>query len=473
MKKIIAIVLALWVLAPVTALIKPVMAQELRSDDTVYIIPVKGMIEPALLYVIQRGLAEAEEARAGAIIFVMDTPGGTLGAASQIVRTLQKVTVPTYTFVEKDAFSAGAIIALATDHIYMAPGSVIGDAMPIMMSPMGGAPQELSPDVQEKMVSGVAALIRSAAQESGHDPQLAEKMVRREIEYKIGDEVISPSNQLLTLTNVEAERKVDEAGKPLLSAGTVQDVDELLARIGRPNATKKTLEVTSAEKIARYIAAMAPILFAAGLLGIYIEIKTPGFGLPGVLGGICLALFFWGHHIAGLSGMEEVLIFLLGFALVALEVLLFPTAGFLAVIGAVLMLWAILTAMVQQFPGGPLIPEFPDLQQPLQNFAWGVLLAAVLAMIAARFLPKTSAFARIALATTTSSRAGYTAGPAISTATLVGVVGQTTTALRPGGSAMLQDQPYDVISRGEFIDAGVRIKVVEAQGSRIIVERLS
>jgi len=125
----------------------------------VYVIPIRGQIEGALLYVIRRGLAEAERQDAAAVVLVMDTPGGTLAAASDIVRAIQAAHRPVHTFVEKDAFSAGAIIALATRKIFMAPGAVIGDALPIMMSPIGGV-QEMSEGLEEKAVSAVAALVR-------------------------------------------------------------------------------------------------------------------------------------------------------------------------------------------------------------------------------------------------------------------------------------------------------------------------
>ena len=296
------------------------------SADVVYTIPIRGMIEPALLYVIRRGVQEAEDVNAKAIIFVMDTPGGTLQAASDIVRTIQKIKVPTYTFVEKDAFSAGAIIAMATKHIYMAPGTVIGDAMPIMMTPWGGV-QEMPEDIKEKAVSAVAALIRSAAEEGGHNKELAEKMVRREIEFKIGDEVISPAGQLLTLTNVEAERKFGKDKKPLLSEGTVKDVNELLKTVGLEGASVKELEVTAIERVARFIAALAPLFLIVGLLGLYIEFKMQGAIIPGAIGVLCLAIFFWGHHIAGLAGMEDILIFLLGMALLLIELLFIPGFG--------------------------------------------------------------------------------------------------------------------------------------------------
>jgi membrane-bound serine protease (ClpP class) len=360
---------------------------------------------------------------------------------------------------------------MATDHIYMAPGSVIGDAMPIMMSPMGGgAPQAMPEELQEKMVSAVAALIRSAAQESGHDPKLAEKMVRREIEYQIDGEVISPTNQLLTLTNVEAEKEYGPDKRKLLSEGTVKDVDDLLARIGRTDAVKNELTVTTAEKIARYIAAIGPILFALGLLGIYIEIKTPGFGLPGLIGVLCLALFFWGHHIAGLAGMEEVLLFLIGLILVIVEVFVFPTVGILGLIGLAMMLFGLLMAMIQQMPGGPWLPSFPEFEIPLLKLSGGIVLIAVFIGLFGRFLPKTAALSRLVLADATSRTEGYAA--AATAQELVGMEGVTTSPLRPSGGALFGERPMDVISRGGFVKAGVKVRIVEAQGSHIVVEEM-
>lgn len=441
------------------------------ADGVVYVIPVEGMIEPALLYVIRRGVTEAESVKARAIVLTMDTPGGTLNAAGDIVRLLQRVTIPTYTFVEKNAFSAGAIIALATDHIYMAPGSVIGDAMPIMMSPMGGV-QELPEDVQEKSVSAVAALIRAAAQESGHDPQLAEAMVRREIEYKIGDDVISPAGQLLTLTNVEAEREVGEpdARRKLLSAGTVSDLDEMLKAVDLAGAAVKRLEVTSSERIARFIAALAPLLLMAGLLGLYIEFKTPGFGLPGILGLAALALFFWGHHIAGLAGMEDVLIFLVGVGLILVELFVLPGFGIVGVTGLLLVLWSLLSAMAQRYPGGTWYPAMPDLQVPLFKLSLSIVLTGIGALVVGRFLPHSSLFSWLVLKQATSAQSGYTSSPPL--AELVGADGTAITDLRPGGAALFGERRLDVVTHGGFLDKGSRVRVVDVHGNRIVVEAL-
>ena len=438
-------------------------------DAPVYVVPVRGQIEGALLYVLRRGIAEAERQNAAAIVLVMDTPGGTLDAAGDIVRSIQNAQLPVYTFVEKDAFSAGAIIALATKGIFMAPGSVIGDALPIMMSPFGGV-QEMSEGLEEKAVSAVSALVRSAAQNAGHDPELAEKMVRRELEYKIGDEIVSPAGRLLTLTADEAARPGKE-GKPLLSAGTAADVPAVLDQLGLAGHPVVELEITSTEKLARLVAAAAPILMIIGFLGLYIEFKTPGFGLPGILGAACLALFFWGHHIAGLAGLEDLLIFAVGLALILVEIFLIPGFGFAGLFGIALVFVSLVGAMVRIVPGSESwLPVWADLQLPI--FKTGVALVGVGAgaLLLGRFLPRSRWVGRLALGAATSAAAGYTAAPDASA--LVGKTGTALTALRPAGSARIGGERLDVVTAGEFLDAGTPVQIVEAHGSRLVVAKI-
>ncbi len=451
-----------------TPAVPPSGNQEGHSQ-LVYVIPVRGMIESALIYVIRRGVAEANEQNAAAVIFVMDTPGGTLAAAQEIIRTIYGIQVPTYTFVERNAFSAGAIIAMATKHIYMAPGSVIGDAMPIMMSPFGGV-QEPSEALQEKMVSGVAALIRSAAEQGGHDPELAEAMVRREIEYRLGDTVICPTGQLLTLTDKEAVQPVGPDQHHLLSEGTVKDLDELIETIGLSQADVIELKVTTAERIARFVAALAPLFLIAGLLGVYIEIKTPGFGLPGLLGIFSLAVFFWGHHIAGLAGMEDIVVFLLGVALLLVEILLIPGFGVAGALGLLLMFMGLLSAMIRRYPGTPWysLPSWHDVEPPLRTLAMSLVGTAAAAVALARFLPKTYPVRRLVLARSASRADGFTASSLDED--LVGLEGSTETALRPSGAALFGDRRLDVITRGEFVSQGSRVRIIAVDGNRIVVE---
>lgn len=430
----------------------------------VYQIPIENQIEPALLYVIRRGVAEAAKEKADAIVFVMDTPGGRVDVTRDILEIIRGIKTPVYTFVKRDAYSAGAIIALATPHIYMAPGSVIGAATPILMGPAGGV-EKLDEDVGEKMKSGVAAMVRAAAEQGGHDPELAEAMVRREKGYTSGTNIISKAGELLTLTDSEAQG--------ILSEGTIADVPAMLKAAGLPDAEIKTLEVTAAEKIARFIAAFAPILLMIGLGGIYIEIKTPGFGLPGIAGTAALVLFFFGHHIAGLAGMEDVIIFIIGFTLLFIEVFITPGFGLLGISGIALILVSLLNAMSWQLPG-ELLPSFSGNSSTLRyaviKLAGGMAGTVAIGFLAGKYLPKSRVFRPIVLAQQTDRATGFTA--AHDRADLLDKEGVAEMNLHPAGRAIFGDERVNVITRGEFIESGSKVRVIEAHGSHIVVEKV-
>jgi membrane-bound serine protease (ClpP class) len=457
-RKFLFILFAILLLSPVQG--------EVTNAPVVYIIPIKKMIEPALLYVVRRGVDEAVRNDAAAIIFEMDTPGGAVNAAEGIINVITKTKVPTYTFVENDAFSAGAIIALATPHIYMAPGSVIGAATPMMMSPMGGV-QEMPDEVQEKMTSAVAAMVRSAAEQGGHDKELAEAMVRADMEYSVNGKIISEEGRLLTLTNEEAAQLVGEDQHPLLSSGTVDDIDALLEVIGIPNAEKIILEVTAAERLARLIAGMAPILMIIGLGGLWLELKTPGFGVFGITGITCLLLFFFGHHIAGLAGMEDVLLFVLGVALLAVEVFITPGFGVMGISGLLLIFISFISAMSERMPGKwrPISFEPETFSLPLLKVMLSFLGAVVLVAVAGRFLPKTRMFQSLTLDSVSPDLADEVA--------LVGQEGITHSDLRPSGTAYFNGQKIDVVTYGNYIANQTPVRVVEVHGNRIVVEEIS
>ena len=438
--------------------------------QTVYVIPIKGMIERGLVYVIRRGAAQAAAEGAAAIILDMDTPGGRVDAAEDIINSIGALPIKTYTYVNPNAISAGAIIAMATDHIYMAPGSRIGDAMPIMMNPLG-APQQLPEGVEEKSVSYVAGLIRSAAQRKGHDDKLAECMVRREIEYKIGEDVICPEGQLLTLTNGEAERTVVENGvsRNLLSAGTMRDMDALLDHLGFARSEVVELEVTLAERIARYIEMLSAIFLMGGLLGLYIEFKTPGFGLPGIAGILLLAIWFWGHHVAGLAGLGEMTLFTIGVLLLFVEILFIPGFGVVGTAGICCMAGALMMAMVQHGPGLPWynLPRF-QFEGMVLKLGLSLLGTVALGALLAGFLPRTHLFQRIALMQTESTDKGYRASE--KTEDFVGLRGTADTPLRPGGIGLFGDRRLNVITHGEYVAAGSPIVIAQCEGNRIVVE---
>lgn len=449
-----------------------ITAAPTTPSPVVYQIPIKDMIEPSLLYIMRRGMKEAESAGADAIVFVMDTPGGRVDTTEEIIRLIEAIKLPTYTFVEHNAISAGAIIALATDYIYMAPGSKIGDAMPVIASPQGGM-QQLGDAEREKIESYVDSLIRGIAQRKGRSEEMASAMVRRTVEYKIGDEVISKEGEILTLTHLEAERifTIDGVERPLLSEGTVATVEEMLKRVELAGAEIKSLEITGVEKIARVIAMVAPILLTIGMLALWIEFQTPGIGYGALVGAVCLVLFFFGHHIAGLAGHEEILLFALGLILLLVEIFALPGFGLIGLTGIFLMVWSLLVSMAPSLPNGPMIPSLPDLRIPIRNLVVSLLLSGVGMLLLSRSLPKSRSASWLVLKESTSKSAGYSSSEEHNE--LLGQLGRTITPLRPGGAAMFGEKRRDVVARGEFIGEKTPVKVVEVHGNRIVVEAVA
>jgi membrane-bound serine protease (ClpP class) len=206
-----------------------------------------------------------------------------------------------------------------------------------------------------------------------------------------------------------------------------------------------------------------------GFLGIYIEIKTPGFGLPGILGAACLALFFWGHHIAGLAGMEDLLIFIVGITLILVEIFLIPGFGFTGIFGLALVFVSLVGAMVRIAPSGSWLPVWDDLQIPIFKTGIALIGTGAIALILGRFLPRSQLFGRLTLAAANSAASGYTASP--DTTAWIGKTGPTLTPLHPAGAARIDGQRLDVVTAGEFIAAGVPVKIVEAHGNRLVVQK--
>jgi membrane-bound serine protease (ClpP class) len=438
---------------------------------TVYVMPIQGPIERGLLYAVKRCTAEAKANGAAAIVLDMDTPGGQLMTAETIMTAFEQADVPIYTLVNDDAISAGAMIAMVSDGIYMTPRGRIGDAMPIMGSPMGGA-QAIPDNLKEKIVSYTASLIRSAAQRHNHDDQLAEAMVRIEMEYKIGDEIICKEGELLTLTTAEATRIVTRDGveAPLLAAGVADSIDELLDQVGLAGAQTIVFEISAMERASRHIEAFSFIFLALGALGIWIEIKTPGFGLPGLLGGTFLLIWLWGHHIAGLAGAEELLVIMIGLILLALEIFVIPGFGIAGVLGICCLLLGVGMAMVQHIPGGNWfdIPHF-QWRAATINMGLTVGIFAIVGTLLSRILPHTGAYHKLVLETTLPSRTSP--ATADTPATLVGSTGQAVNDLHPSGVASIGGKRVAVVARGTFINAGSTIVVAEQSGNRVVVKQ--
>jgi len=437
---------------------------------TVCVISIREEITHNTLFLVRRALREADSKGAAALVLDMDTNGGRVDATEDIVRLLEHAPMKTYTFVNKKAFSAGAYIAAATDQIFMAPASVIGDAKPILMIPGAGV-QETPASYEEKLSSAMRALIRTTAQVKGHNPDVFEAMVDEDKELIIDGVTINPKGKLLTLTTDEAAREYGTPPKPLLSAGTVKSLEELLDKVGLSGAERLTVAPFGFEVLGRWITMLSPLLILVGLVAIYLELKMPGLGVPTVVAVICFGVYFLGFVVAGLAGWEEVALFVVGLTLVAVE-LLFPGHLVSGVAGVCLIIAALMLAMIERFPGGPPLPVWPEWQIPVLKVLGGFVGSVVVMLILGRYLPKTTLFHKMELATATSAADGYTtaSGEAKS---LLGTTGVAETNLRPSGKGRFGGQLVDVVTEGDLIEKGVSIKITQVQGARVVVERVT
>jgi membrane-bound serine protease (ClpP class) len=450
----------------VAALTPMVEARDVvRKGDTV-VIPLSGEISPSLHLFLRRAIKAAESAGAGAIVIEMNTYGGRLDAASDIVGVLNRTTLPTYTFINTNAGSAGSLIALATRHIYMSPVSAIGAAAPVLAT---GA--ELTGTEKDKTLSYWSALVRNSATRNGHNPDIGEAFMDKEREVKIGERVVHAKGTLLTLNAQEATEMIN--GKPLLADGVADSVADLAKKAGLKGALV-AVDPTGFERLAFWITALAPLLLMLGIICAYLEFKMPGVSMPGIIAAICFALFFAGHYLAGLAGWEVVALFVLGVVFVLVEILFFAHSTIVfGVIGVFLMLASLLWAMIDRYPGETFFPTGDMLAIPLRNLFLTLLAATIVIMVLARYLPKTNLYRRFALMTTNPpgpSLAGVPREFATALNVTPGMQGTAQTTLRPSGKARFAEHVVDVVTEGEFISAETPITVVQKDGMRVVVK---
>ncbi len=438
-------------------------AADVIGKGDVVVVPLSGEVSAAQTAFLRRTLKQAETAQASAFVIEMNTPGGALDAAVDILQLLLKARIPTYTWVNTNAGSAGALIALGTDHVYMAPVSAIGAAAPVSSD---GA--DIAETMKTKVVSYFSGYFRSAAQAKGRNPALAEAFINKDQEFKIGNDVLKPAGSLLTLSAQEAVRKFD--GKPLLADGIADSIEQLKSAAKLPGATAR-IEPSGFEQVAQWITLLAPLFLVAGIGAAYLEFKAPGFGIAGFISLACFAIFFFGHYIAGLTGFESAALFAVGALLVAAELFFFPGVAVVAALGAGLMFGALLFAMVDYFPGDPWIPSADMLMRPAVNLAITLVLSILLIAFLARYFPSLPFFRRLLLASNSPAGPALNAIPTTTSPTGVkpGDVGVALSILRPAGRAEFGSVIVDVLTEGEFLDAGTALRIIEVTGSRVVV----
>ncbi|MDR4888991.1 nodulation protein NfeD [Fredinandcohnia sp. QZ13] len=426
------------ILLPFILTLMPIKSSS-AADQVVYIIPLEETVEKGLSAFIDRSITDAENKGADVIIFEINTPGGAVDAATKIGKRIQESTIPTVAYVNNDAISAGAFIALNADKIYMSDNGRMGAA---------GIIDQAGNTADEKAVSYWLSAMKGAAENNGRDPIYALAMADKEIDLP---ELGAEKGKFLTLTAKQAL----QVG---YAEGVVKDRADLLKTLGFEKAAVEQAELSLAEKIARFITnpIVVSILLTIGSLGLVVELYSPGFGIPGIMGISALLLFFYGHLVAGLAGLESIILFVVGIVLILLEFVL--PGGIIGLIG----LGAILTSFF--LAGSSMMVISISL---LVALVATIVVSIILVKI---FGKKLHVFKKIILFDSTNSESGYVSNK--NRDDLIGKQGIALTTLRPSGTAIINDERLDVVTQGNYIERNTRVEVIKTEGSRIVVREV-
>ena len=437
-----------WLMAP-----SPVSSQTSTTEDEilVFVMEIKSDIDPRSNRYVRLGLEQAREIGANYLIIEMDTYGGVLTDADDIRTQILEFEKPVFVFINKDAASAGALISIACDSIYMAKGASIGAATVVFQD------GQAAPD---KYQSYMRSIMRSTAEANGRDPRIAEAMVDEDLEV----EGISKAGEVITFSTSEAiEYGYCEA--------QVSSIEEILTRNNIENYRLERYELNPAERIIAFF--LNPVI--SGLLiliiigGIYFELQTPGVGFPILASVTAMILYFTPYYLNGLAENWEIAVFFVGVALLALEVFVIPGFGVAGVMGLICTIGSLILVMLNNENFDFSFVEIKDIFQAATVALVGLLGGFMLMFMGGVKLTQTKFFKKIALVDTQQSSEGYTAN--VSETSMLNKKGIAYTVLRPSGKIMIDNELYDAYTRGSFINKDEEVIVIGEEGTSLKVKK--
>jgi membrane-bound serine protease (ClpP class) len=468
------------------------------SGEVVHV-RIDGPLDVGTKSLLRRAIREAKQAD-GRLVIELDTPGGEIELMWQLAQQIADASddgLLTVCWVNDKALSAGALLAIACERIYMKTTGVIGAAMPVVASPGGGIMEIPDPGAREKVSAAVRKSFHAFAQKRKRPTAIAEAMVDpsvgvRQVREKNGElrlitfsewddlrvtgsgdppelvRTIATPGQILALSGTEAV----ELG---LADGIADSLNEVLEKIGSRSASTQSVKRASSEDLAALLDSLKIVLLVAGLIAAYVEIKAPGFGLPGIVAIACFGLLLFGRWLVGLADIPHIVAVVVGVILIAVEIFLMPGTLWPGLLGGLLVIGGLVFAHI-----GPDVLSYPLTRElaidEAFRLALGVLAAAVGAWVVARFLPKAPIVSRMVLAPGGSQHGGAVLEAddgSAGAATREGRLGRAVTDLRPVGKVVLDhDAPREQEARasGSAIDRGARVRVVEVQTGRLVVE---
>jgi len=431
-------------------------------SDVVYRVPIEGTIDLGLPPFIQRTLEDAESNEATAVIFDINTFGGRVDAATQIKDAILGADILTIAFINRRAISAGALISLSCEKIYMTGGGLIGAATAVDMTGKKGS---------EKVISFMREEMASTAEKRGRSKEIARGMVDEELTFthlviggdsiKVDDIEGRKDGKLISLTT-------EQALKYKIADGTAENMEALLDSLGYSSfETIETAENWS-EAIVRFLTnpVVASLLTTFGFLGILFELQSPGWGIPGFVGLACLILSLSASYIAQLATMSDMLFVLTGLALILLEVLVIPGFGIAGLGGIGLMIYGLYLLLLPDIPVGEEV-----LGQAMDGFLIGLVGAVIGLVLLVKLMIKTKFWEQLTAPDTQKKEDGYS--NTFGWESLQGETGIADTDLHPSGWVRVKDQRIFVVSEGEFIEEGKEIKILSVDGNRVLVRELT
>jgi membrane-bound serine protease (ClpP class) len=423
------------------------------TKQKVYTFKIDDNIDPRMNRKVKLALEDAQKQNADLIVIEMDTYGGAVNDADDIRTMILETKTPIHVWINKDAASAGALISIACDSIYMAPGASIGAATVVM-----GGGGDAAPD---KYQSYMRSMMRSTAEAKGRDPKIAEAMVDQNLEI----EGISEKGTVITFS-------VSEAIANGFCEGQVNSVTEVVEKQGMEDFEIVEYDTAAVEQVIAFFLnpAVSGFLILVIFAGIYFEIQTPGVGFPLAASLTAMILYFIPYYLTGLAQNWEIAVFVVGCILLLVEIFVIPGFGVFGILGIIGILTGLTLGMIPN--------DAFDFTFVPSGDLFAALLTVILAAIAAIsiifiFAPKVNqwkAFSSISLATTQQRTEGYTSTSYADS--LLDKEGITHTRLMPSGKIIIDDEVYDAYSRGEFIDKGEKIKVISTEGTSLKVKRM-
>lgn len=418
------------------------------SQNKIYIGIIDQEIDLGLVPYVQRVINEAEENKAKAIIFRINTFGGRVDAATQIKDAILNAKIKTIAFIDKRAISAGALISLSCQRIYMVPGASIGASTVVNQT---GEKQS------EKYQSYMRSEMRSTAQKNDRPSKIAEAMV--------DERIIIPglvdSTQLVTLTT-------DEAIKYNIADSSAINIAEIIQDERISDSETIYIEQNWAEIIVSFLnnPIISSLLIMIGIIGLFTEIKTPGWGFAGTAGLIALLLFFGSGLILNVASIFEILIFALGIILLLIEIFLIPGFGITGIIGICLVIVSLFLGLISDFP----LIDYSIISRAIIQLAVTLVFSLIIIGIIWKFLPESKLFNKFVLSDNINAKTGY--AELNERESLINTKGIAFTDLRPSGVALINNKKYDVISEGDYITKNSEISIIRIEGLKIVVKKV-